>query len=185
MYASWAIGEAGAVIWTGLPDDSWVKLSFNDKLIKEVKLNNKTQSKVEVLSKLCELRETFVDEIETKQGKNDNEMKVEVSNNGVKAQVIFESRKYYEVPNSSNQTLQEKTKETDLKRIGTVEAQWNQSSYKVGEKAWLDVYFKPNTVSSEEEEEAEEKLQAVMMEIGIPAGMEIDDVSKVEKPSRF
>jgi len=146
LYASWAIGEAGKILWK--PKSSVVTIIINESIFRSFSYD---PSEVNSLDMLYQMREVFADIL------NHGNNVIAVKSSGIEANIMFEIKKYY--AEGVWQSLKAKT---------DITADWDQHQYKVGQDACLTVNVSPK-----------EKLDALMVEIPIPAGFLLVTLSDI------
>jgi len=111
-------------------------------------------NEVSAIDSIYQMREIFVDNL--KQGKNI----IELQSSNLEANMMFEVKKYY---------LEDVVKK-ELQQLAAINASWDQRQYKTGQVAHLVVNVDPKDGN---------ELDALMVEIPIPAGFSLAAISDV------
>jgi len=146
LYASWAIGEAGKILWKAQLTD--IIVSINDEVHKKFHYNPEADP-IQALDTLYQMREIYLDNFK-KQGS----YKLSVTSSNLETNVAFEIKKYYD---------RERGKE-EVAPTTSIECNWPSKNLKVGQTTKITVNVKPHVST----------VNALMVEIPVPAGFLYD-----------
>ena len=167
LYASWGLGEVGHLAWTTSDVKGTVTITANEekpsvlsglrKITGRESANGNGFRKIfdfskaqgtEQLDLLYQVRRLYLDRFQP--GENTISFKAA---GGFKAHVLMELQIY----------RQASEEDAPVNRIGSLDVEWSQKELSSGDYAELNLQFAPN-----------QQLEALLMEIPIPAGMAFD-----------
>jgi len=154
LYASWAIGEAGQFLFK--PRATEIIVSLNDEVYRTFHYDPETDP-IKALDTLYQMRAIYLDKF-----KKPSTNKLSVTSSSLETNVSFEVKKYYDKEQIKTKTNPPPPPPTKLLNT-VIESVWSSRSYKVGQSTIVTVNIKPK-----------EQLNALMVEIPVPAGFSYD-----------